>query len=160
MRWKGLLIGFILVLVAGVACGHPSDGVSPGNPPGPSSPPAVRPTPGPPRPFPPSPPADSKAVPAPQADFSALPAGFPHEVWVSADGRRLYVRAEEGGCGRSGAEVREETAQHVVVSLVETRSQIRGQMCTMDIRYPVVSVSLSEPLGQRIVVLRSEERGN
>jgi hypothetical protein len=99
-------------------------------------------------------------VPAAQADFSALPAGYPHEVWTSADGRTLFARAEEGGCDRVHAEMREQTAQRVVVGLVKTQAPTRGQMCTMDIRYPVVSVQLDEPLGQRTVLLRSEDRRN
>lgn len=97
-------------------------------------------------------------MPAAQADFSALPPGYPHEVWASADGRTLFARGQEGGCDRVHAELREQTAQRVVVSLVKTQSPPRGQMCTMDIRYPVVSVPLDEPLGQRTVVLRSEDR--
>jgi hypothetical protein len=97
-------------------------------------------------------------VPAAQTDFSALPAGYPHEVWVSADGRTLFARGQEGGCDRVHGEVREQTAQRVMVSLVKTQSPPRGQMCTMDIRYPVVSVPQDEPLGQRTVLLLSEDR--
>jgi hypothetical protein len=41
---------------------------------------------------------------------------------------------------------------------VENQSQLKGQMCTMDIRYPLVSVPLAEPLGNRTVVLISEKR--
>lgn len=97
-------------------------------------------------------------MPATQADFSALPPGYPHEVWTSADGRMVFARGQEGGCDRVHAEVREQTAQRVIVSLVKTQAPTRGQMCTMDIRYPVVSAPLDEPLGQRVVLLRSEDR--
>ena len=104
-------------------------------------------------------PAGSTLVPPAQLDAAQLPEDYPREVFVTADGKALYLRAEEGGCGRAGAEVREETSSQVVVNLVETKSNLQGQMCTMDIRYPLVSVPLAEPLGQRKVVLHAEKRG-
>ncbi|KAA9158222.1 hypothetical protein FPZ12_023040 [Amycolatopsis acidicola] len=98
-------------------------------------------------------------VPPGQLDASALPADYPHEVYVTADGKTVYLRAEEGGCGKATVEVREETSSQVALNLIETKSNIKGQMCTMDIRYPVVSVPLSAPLGERKLVLSSEKRG-
>jgi hypothetical protein len=171
MRWKSLVVGFGLVLVAVTACGGQGESGS-GGPSSPSSPPtSVPPSSPPPGPStgpvsptqsepPPPPPDDRMAVPAGQVDFSALPAGFPHEVWVSRDGKTLYVRGEEGGCSRLSAEVREQSAQRVAVNLVQTRSTPKGQMCAMIIRYPVVSVPLDEPLGQRQVVVSAENRPN
>lgn len=149
MRWKGLLVGSGLVLVAVMACGGPSSGSSgfvAGDPSSGGNPPSSVPS------------GDGTPVPASQVDFSALPDGFPHEVWVSGDGRVLNVRAEEGGCGRAIAQVPEQTARRVVVDLVETRSQPRGQMCAMITRYPVVTATLAEPLGQRQVVLSAQEQ--
>ena len=161
MRWKGLVIGLGLVVAAGTACGQRADNVSPGAQPAPapatSSSPSVSPPPVPGR-HQTFPPADAKPVAATQADFAALPEGFPHEVWVSPDGKTLYARAEEGGCGRASAELREETPQRVVVALVEDQRQLTGRMCTMYIRYPVVSVPLVQPLGDCVVVLQSEKR--
>jgi hypothetical protein len=44
------------------------------------------------------------------------------------------------------------------VDLLEIKSNLQGQMCTMDIRYPLVSVPLAAPLGHREVVLFSRTR--
>ncbi|HVW40821.1 MAG TPA: hypothetical protein VHC18_05675 [Amycolatopsis sp.] len=104
-------------------------------------------------------PAGSTLVPPAQLDVAKLPVDYPREVYVTADGRALYLRAEEGGCGHAGAELREQTSAHVVVNLVETKSNLQGQMCTMDIRYPLVSVPLAAPLDRRTIVLLAEKRG-
>jgi hypothetical protein len=166
MRWKGLLIGFGLLLVAATACGQRTNALAPdqpanqpGGPSATASPPATS-TPGPPPAGQLSPPAGGNALAGSQVDFSALPAGFPREVWVSGDDKTVYIRAEEGGCGRAGANLLEESAQRVVISLIETQSQLKGQMCPMIISYPVVSVPLSAPLGQRTVVLSSAQHQN
>ncbi|WP_103351736.1 hypothetical protein [Amycolatopsis sp. CA-128772] len=99
-------------------------------------------------------PEGSTPVPAAKIDATALPAGFPHEVWTSNGGTILDIRAQEGGCGHALGEAAEQTAGHVVVNLSETKAQT-GQMCTMDIRYPVISVALAAPLDQRTVVLKT-----
>lgn len=163
------MCGLGLVLLAATACGEQGGGVQPGSGGAPSSSEAAptAPTipatelppvmPGGPRQM--QPPADTTPVPASRVDSAALPSDFPREVFVSADGRQLFIRAEEGGCGRAAAEVAEQNAQQVVVDLVESRSNLAGQMCTMDIRYPVVSATLSDPLGERTVVLKSVKRG-
>jgi hypothetical protein len=103
------------------------------------------------------PPADAVAVPGDQLDFAALPEGYPKQVWTVGDGRILVAKAQEGGCNRASAEVTEQTDARVVLTLVETQPAQPG-MCTMDIRYPVVSVTLDEPLGDRTVTLRAERR--
>ncbi|EOD69414.1 hypothetical protein [Amycolatopsis vancoresmycina] len=99
-------------------------------------------------------PEGSTPVPAAKIDATALPAGFPREVWTSNGGTILDIRAQEGGCGHALGEAAEQTAGHVVVNLSETKAQT-GQMCTMDIRYPVISVALAAPLDQRTVVLKT-----
>jgi hypothetical protein len=150
-----MLAGIGIVLVTVTACGQRPASVPPGA--APTPPVSVSPTPA--LPVRPgssqTPPAGSTLVPAAQVDSSKLPGDYPREVYVTADGRALYFRAEEGGCGRASAEVQQETTQQIVVNLRETQSTVQGQMCTMDIRYPLVSVPLSDPLGQRKVILVS-----
>lgn len=150
-----MLAGIGIVLVTATACGQRPAGVSPGAAPTPPS--SVSPSPA--LPVRPgssqTPPAGSTVVPAAQVDSSKLPGDYPREVYVTADGKALYFRAEEGGCGRATAEIQQENAQQIVINLRETQSMVQGQMCTMDIRYPLVSVPLSEPLGQRKVILVS-----
>ncbi|MEQ0557536.1 hypothetical protein ABJI51_00540 [Amycolatopsis sp. NEAU-NG30] len=99
-------------------------------------------------------PEGSTPVPANKIDASALPAGFPREVWTANGGTILNIRAQEGGCGHALGEAAEQSAGRVVVNLSETKAQT-GQMCTMDIRYPVISVALAAPLDQRTVVLKT-----
>lgn len=168
MRWKATICGLGLVLLAATACGERAGTVQPGGG-GPASSdaaptaPAIPSTelppvmPGGPRQM--QPPAGTTQVPATRVDSAALPSDFPREVFVSADGRQLFIRAEEGGCARASAEVTGQDARQVVVTLVESRSNLAGQMCTMDMRYPVVSATLSDPLGDRTVVLKSAKRG-
>jgi hypothetical protein len=99
-------------------------------------------------------PEGSTPVPAGKIDATALPNGFPREVWTANGGTILNIRAQEGGCGHALGEAAEQTGDHVVVDLSETKAQT-GQMCTMDIRYPVISVALAAPLDQRTVVLKT-----
>ncbi|NIH88151.1 hypothetical protein [Amycolatopsis granulosa] len=166
MRWRVTTCGLGLVLLLAAACGGqtgtggpPGGGATSTVPAAPSAPATRVPPalPGGPREM--QPPAGVTPVPAGRVDASALPADFPREVYVSADGRQLFVRAEEGGCGRAAAELTAQDTQRVVVTLVESRSNLAGQMCTMDLRYPVVTVTLSAPLNERIVVLKSATRG-
>ncbi|QYN26576.1 hypothetical protein K1T34_48955 [Amycolatopsis sp. DSM 110486] len=97
-------------------------------------------------------PADSTPVPAGQVDAAALPPRFPAEAYITNGGTVLYVRAIEGGCQHALAEVTEQTAQHVVVDLSQTKVP-PGQLCTKDLRYPYLPVTLAAPLGDRTVVL-------
>jgi hypothetical protein len=99
-------------------------------------------------------PEGSTPVPADKIDATALPDGFPREVWTANGGTVLNIRAQEGGCGHALGEAAEQTSDRVVVNLSETKAQT-GQMCTMDIRYPVLSVALAAPLDQRTVVLKT-----
>lgn len=153
MKWKGLLAGIGFVLVTVAACGQQPESVQPGNGGQPAAPPASDTSTLPVQPGAQTPPAGSTPVSGAQLDTSKLPAGYPREVFVTADGKTLYFRAEEGGCGRATAEVAQENAQQVVINLRETQSSQQGQMCTMDIRYPLISVPLTDPLGARKVIL-------
>lgn len=158
-----MLAGIGIVLVTVTACGERPNSASPG---GGGTAPTTSSEPAPTVPSMPARPGSSQTAPAgstlvppAQIDATRLPQDFPREVFVTADDRSLYLRAEEGGCNQASAEVKEQTPAQVVVNLVETRSNKQGQMCTMDIRYPLVSVALAAPLGQRKVVLTSEKRG-
>ncbi|WP_235079316.1 hypothetical protein [Amycolatopsis orientalis] len=99
------------------------------------------------------PPQGAQRVPDNRVDGAALPKTFPKEVYSDNGGTVLVVRAEEGGCGHALGEAVEQTPQKVVVDLSETKAQT-GQMCTMDLRHPVISVALAAPLGERTVVLK------
>ncbi|MEV6645408.1 hypothetical protein [Amycolatopsis sp. NPDC051371] len=99
-------------------------------------------------------PEGSTPVPPAKVDTAALPANYPHEVWTANGGTILNIRAQEGGCGHALGEATEQAGDHVVVNLSETKAQT-GRMCTMDIRFPVISVALASPLDQRTVVLKT-----
>lgn len=103
------------------------------------------------------PPADAMAVPGTQLDFSAVQEGYPKQAWTVGDGRIIAIQAQEGGCGKASAEITEQSAAKVLVTLVETQPS-EPVACTMDIRYPIVSVTLDTPLANRTVVLRAEQR--
>ncbi|MGV9300541.1 MULTISPECIES: hypothetical protein [Amycolatopsis] len=149
------LAGAALVLTMAAACGSPT---SMANAPasGTESAPASAststsvPPPGKPQ-F--DPPQGAQRVPDNRVDGAALPKTFPKEVYSDNGGTVLVVRAEEGGCGHALGEAVEQSAQKVVVDLSETKAQT-GQMCTMDLRHPVISVALAAPLGERTVVLK------
>ncbi|MFE0028715.1 hypothetical protein [Amycolatopsis sp. NPDC059021] len=99
-------------------------------------------------------PEGSVPVPPNKLDTKALPEGFPKEAYTANGGAVLNIRAQEGGCGHALGSAIEQNAQNVVVDLSETKAQT-GQMCTMDIRYPVISVPLAAPLGDRTLVLKT-----
>lgn len=104
-----------------------------------------------------TPPEGGTPVQKSQLDDSALPEGYPRLVWTMDDGRAVGVVAQEGGCGKASVEVPEQSASAVVLLLVETQPA-EPQACTMDLRYPKITVDLDEPLGDRQVVLRAEQR--
>lgn len=95
-------------------------------------------------------------VPIGQIDASALPEGYPVDVAVSEEGRTLTIAAQEGGCTKASATVAEQSAERVEVTLVESKPADKNTMCTMDMRYPPLTVELDEPLGKRMVVLDHE----
>jgi hypothetical protein len=104
-----------------------------------------------------TPPAGGTPVAATQLDTTTLPQGYPVLVWTEDDDATLGVVAQEGGCGRSSVEVPEQTDAQVVVLMVET-VPATPQMCTMDLRYPKLTTELDQPLGDRKVVLKAEQR--
>lgn len=99
-------------------------------------------------------PEGSTPVPEKQIDAAALPADYPRVVYTGNGGTILSIKAVEGGCGHAIGEAAVQDGKQVVVNLTEKKGQT-GQMCTMDIRYPVVSVALASPLGGRTVVLKN-----
>ncbi|MDT7726817.1 MAG: hypothetical protein QOI21_3393 [Actinomycetota bacterium] len=162
MRCIAKFVGAGLVLFAATACaGQGSPTAQPAGQPEPSAsagvaPPSdiATPTPGRPKQVVPE---GTTEVPAGQIDSSALPADYPRDVTTSNGGTVLSIRAQEGGCGRVSAAPVEQTSQRVVVNLTETTAQT-NQICTMDIRTPVVSATLDAPLAARTVVLTIETR--
>lgn len=171
MRYLTNVIGLGLIIVAVSACGAQNQAVEPAAGPGsgtlstvplspsaqpPSSAPAPPPVgetanpPGKPRQ---EVPEGSTRIPDKQLDASALPADYPREVYTSNGGTILNIRGQEGGCGHATAEAAQQDGDRVVINLTELKGQT-GQMCTMDIRHPVISVTLAAPLGERTVVLK------
>jgi hypothetical protein len=156
MRHLTKLVGTGLILLTVTACGgqetmatHPASGGDPAAPSSATTPPSPG-APGKPRlELPPG----STPVPAAKVDAAALPRDFPRQVYTANGGTIINLRAEEGGCQHALGEATEQTAQHVVLDLSETKAQT-GQMCTMDLRYPYISVALAAPLGDRTVVLK------
>jgi len=155
MRHIGTVVGTGVLLLVISACGgaqHQGTGAGGGptlptatSPSGPGVPPGIAPGEVPP---------DGK--PVTKLDTSALSPEYPHTVWTRDDGRTVGVIAQEGGCGKAGASVLEQSATAVKIELVET-TPLTKQMCTMDIRFPPLTVQLSEPLGERTVVLTSRQ---
>ncbi|GHH53309.1 hypothetical protein [Lentzea cavernae] len=95
-------------------------------------------------------------TPVTKLDANALLPDQPRTVWTVGDGKTVAVLAQEGGCGKASASVLEQTATAVKIELLET-TPLTKQMCTMDIRFPPLTVQLSEPLGERTVVLTSRQ---
>jgi hypothetical protein len=172
MRCIAKFVGAGLVLIAATACaGQEAASTQPagGKPPVSASAPPLSdvatPTPPGAGPQPANPPGRPKqvvpegsvSVPASQIDATALPADYPREVSTSNGGTVLSIKAEEGGCGHTSAAPVEQSAQRVVINLTETQAHT-DQMCTMEIRTPVVSATLDAPLGDRTVVLNVEPR--
>lgn len=169
MRYLTNVIGLGLIVVAVSACGAQNQAAEPAAGPGsgtlstvpPTSlaaPPSSAPSSAPSKPGVPSAPRQevpegSTKLPDKQLDASALPADYPREVYTSNGGTILNIRGQEGGCGHATAEATQQDGTRVTVNLTELKGQT-GQMCTMDIRHPVISVSLAAPLGERTVVLK------
>ncbi|OQO94165.1 hypothetical protein B1813_05785 [Saccharomonospora piscinae] len=95
-------------------------------------------------------------VPMGQIDSAALPEGYPLDVAVSEQGRTLTIVAQEGGCTKASATVEEQTERKVAITLVESKPADKNVACTMDMRYPPLTVELEEPLSDRKVVLDHE----
>ena len=104
-----------------------------------------------------TPPEGGVQVTETQIDTTGLKQQYPVMVWTVDNGSTLGVVAQEGGCGKASAEVTEQSDSQVVVTLVET-TPAESQMCTMDLRYPKLTIELAQPLAERQVVLKSEQR--
>ncbi len=108
-----------------------------------------------------TPPEGSTPLPAAKVDATALPETYPRTLWTADDGKTVGLIATEGGCGKASTEIVEQAAAQVVVNVVETSPAPEKQVqCTMDIRYPKLTVNLDQPLGERKVILRTEQRSS
>jgi len=188
MKWMNAIAGSAVVVMVLAGCGGngagaPDSGAgetagggssapvaAPGTKPGdkPSSPggtpdesvshPAGKPgagAPGADRPNASRPPEGGKAVPAKQIKPDGLPKDHPKKAVVK--GTTLAIAAQEGGCAVASAELGKQTAAQVEVTVVLTEPK-EPRMCTMDIRFPWLTVELDEPLGDRTVVLKYDKR--
>lgn len=99
--------------------------------------------------------AKNGPVPKSQLNAGGLPDAFPREA--KARDSKLTITAQEGGCSEASAEVSDQAADTVTVLLVETEPADK-MMCTMDVRYPPVTVELDQPLGDRTLVLEHTKR--
>lgn len=99
-------------------------------------------------------PAESDGGTLPRGQIRDESAGTPKPVSTSNGGRTIRVVGEEGGCSKAAATVAEQTAEKVRISVVETVPTRPGQQCTMDMRYPQLTVQLDEPIGERTVVIQ------
>jgi hypothetical protein len=104
-----------------------------------------------------TPPAGGIAVDKAQVDAKALPEGYPALVWTEADGAVVGAYGQAGGCVEATGSVTEQTGDRVVFLVTETTTSTG--MCTMDIRYPPLTVKLDAPLGDRTVVLQRTQVG-
>ena len=103
------------------------------------------------------PPPGAVAVAAAKVDASALPPGYPKLVWTEGDGSTIGAYGQAGGCTEARADVTEQGAQRVVLQITETT--LSAGPCTMEIRYPALTVKLDAPLGERTVVLARRQVG-
>ncbi|MFI7121633.1 hypothetical protein [Amycolatopsis sp. NPDC049868] len=150
---KTLGAGFVLAATAACGAGGPGAPANtstppvvttpsdlptslPASPPG-TKPPMSRPTVGP-------PPSD-KMLPPSQVE-TKLP------VQVSAENGGLNVHLELSGCDEARANLAEENAQRVVVTVTIDHAK-PGEMCPQVIRYAVLPVKLAQPLGTRKVIV-------
>jgi hypothetical protein len=105
----------------------------------------------------PKPPPGSVMVPATRVDASALPPGYPTVVWMVGDGSTLGAYGQAGGCIEATADLVEQTARRVVIRITEATTS--AGPCTMEIRYPPLTVTLDAPLAERTVVLQRRQLG-
>jgi hypothetical protein len=147
-----LVFGASVLLALSAACGAQT---APGSAPPPQSElPSESPTTEP--SLPEGAPGGAKLVTKLQAD--KLPEGYPRKVWTEGDGSRVGVTAQEGGCGKASVEIADQQSpDKVVLTLIET-TPATDMMCTMDMRYPVFTVTLNAPLSERSVVLDYQQR--
>jgi hypothetical protein len=94
------------------------------------------------------------SVPASQLNTTGMAAGPPNGVWTQNGGRTIALAAEQAGCDTPSATVTSQTASQVVIRLAMTSKAKPGVMCPMIVRQVVVTVQLSAPLGDRLLVLQ------
>jgi hypothetical protein len=153
MRHIGTVVGTGVLLLVISACGSAQNaGTGAGG--GPTLPTATSSSDTPPGIAPGEIPPDGK--PVTKLDTNALSSEYPRTVWTQGDGKTVGVIAQEGGCGKASASVLEQSASVVKIELVETLP-LDKQACTMDIRFPPLTVQLTEPLGERTVALTSRQ---
>ena len=97
-----------------------------------------------------TPPPGTTALPVARVDAESLPAGFPTLVWTRGP-RTVGVYGRAGGCLEVHAEVGEQTADRVVVRVVQATTG--PGPCTRELRYVPLEVPLQADLGDRRVVL-------
>lgn len=98
------------------------------------------------------PPAGGTALPENRVTVANLPAGQPTLVWTAGDGRTVGFYGREGGCTKVHGEVAEQGPNGVKIIMVE-QQPAKPKICTMDLRYPPVTVQLTDPLGDRPLTL-------
>lgn len=101
---------------------------------------------------------DPGQLPEQQIETVDLPEGYPEEVTVQEGGSALEILGREGGCSDMHADLTQQGPERVTVALVETEPADKTVACTADIRSPVLTVELAEPLNDRTVVLQYEQR--
>ncbi|MCG8926462.1 hypothetical protein [Lentzea sp. CC55] len=149
----GTVVGTGALLLVLSACGG-AQNASTGAGGGPTLPTATSSSEAPPGVAPGEVPPDGK--PVTKLDANGLASDYPRTVWTQGDGKTVGVVAQEAGCGKASASVLEQNASTVKIELLETLP-LTKEMCTMDIRFPPLTVQLSEPLGERTVVLTSRQ---
>lgn len=149
MRRLHSTLGASALLLVAAACGQqPAQEVGfGGQPPSPPDPPA-HPEP--------NPVHQRSPVPDPEVDRQQLPQGYPNEVWTQDDDQVVVATGQEGGCSEVHAELTDQNSERVTITFVEETPDPPG-MCTMDMRYPPLAVSLDEPLGDRTIVLEQRD---
>ncbi len=155
MKRLGTVVGAGVLLLLASACANPQesqDNAGDTRPTETSAPADTEPDRQPAR----TPPSGGEKVSAGQLDTKALSKNYPVMVWTEDDGRTVGVVAQEGGCGKASVE-NAETPTQVTITMVET-TPTEPKACTMDLRYPKLTTELKEPLGDRKVVLKSEQR--
>lgn len=94
------------------------------------------------------PPAGGTAIPQNRITVANMPAGQPTLAWTTGDGRTVGFYGREGGCTKVHGEVAEQGPNGVKIIMVE-QVPAKQKICTMDLRYPPITVQLTAPLGDR-----------
>ncbi|MBB5856869.1 hypothetical protein ACFQ05_28665 [Amycolatopsis umgeniensis] len=157
MKNAAKMLGAGLVLAATAACGAGG----PGAPENTSTPPVVTtpsdlPTSLPASPPVAKPPVSRPTVGPPPSDKMLPPSQVDAKVpaQVSAENGGLNVHVELSGCDEATANLGEQNTQRVVIKVKIDHGE-PGRMCPQVIRYAVLPVKLTEPIGPRAVVVEA-----